>query len=61
MLCFSYMPELVTYFVLRSLDKSDTDREAVAKLITTVKQDELIDSQTFMKVRHWARISGLVT
>ena len=54
------MPELVTYLVLRSLDKSDTDREAIAKLIVAAKREELITSQLFMKVRHMSVLSFTV-
>ena len=56
----SYMPDLVTYLVLRSLDKSDTDREAIAKLIVAAKREDLITSQLFMKVRHMSVLSFTV-
>ena len=45
------MPELVTYVILRSLDKSDTDREAVSRLLIAIKGDGLVNSATFMEVR----------
>ena len=45
-----YLPELVSYFIQHALDKSDSDREDVSKLITELKSAGVISSEAFMEV-----------
>lgn len=43
------IPELVTFLLLRSLDQSDTDRENIARLIQSLRQNCILDSEQFME------------
>ena len=37
--------------LVRSLDRSDADRESCASLVATLKERDVIDTEHFMKVR----------
>lgn len=45
-----YMPELISYLIIQTLDKSDENRENISKLISALKEQSLITSDNFMEV-----------
>jgi len=43
-----YLPEMVSYLILHTLDRSDTDRENVSKLMKAFRDDNIINADQFM-------------
>lgn len=47
---------MVEFLMLKSLDQSDMDRESVAKLIQTLKEESMVESEQFMEVKYYSHL-----
>ena len=45
-----YMPELVSYLIIETLDKSDEQRANISKLISALKEQAMITPENYMDV-----------
>ena len=46
-----YLPQMVSQLILQSLDRADTDRENVCKLMAALHKEGVLSSELFIEVR----------